>query len=240
MCHMTTPWAETAATFFAELEQHNDRDWWQASRATHDRVIKPRFLELLGGISGFESWRVYRPNNDTRFQSGKGPYKTFIGAVAERPDGVGVFLQIGAQGLLVGTGIPMPAPDQLQRMRLAIADPGAGDAFEAAIAEVRAGGGLVFGGRWEPLRRVPRGYPNDHPKAEWLRWKGVEVNHRPGLPAWLSQPRAAGRVDQLIARGDPLHVWLGQYVGPSSLTPEERFAPKTRSGSARQHRTGSP
>jgi uncharacterized protein (TIGR02453 family) len=237
---MATPWAETAAEFFTDLEQHNDRDWWQARRSTHDRVIKPRFLELLGGISGFGSWRVYRPNNDTRFQSGTGPYKTFIGAVAERPDGVGAFVQIGAQGLLVGTGIPMPAPDQLQRMRSAIADPGAGDAFEAAIARVRAGGGLVSGGRWEPLRRVPRGFPGDHPRAEWLRWKGVEVNHRPGLPAWLSQRHAAGRIDQLIGRGEPLHVWLGRHVGPSALTPEERFAPKSRSRSTRTPRTGAP
>lgn len=226
MCHMAKLWTDTATEFFSHLEQHNNRDWWHANRGTYDEVVKPRFEDLISGISGFGTWRVYRPHNDTRFQPGKSPYKTFIGAVAERPDGVGAFVQINAHGLLVGTGVPMPAPDQLQRMRSAIADPVSGDAFEASIGQVRSGGGSVFGGRWEPLRRVPRGYPNDHPRAEWLRWKGIEVNHRPGRPVWLAQRHASNKIDQLIACGDALHVWLAHHVGPSSLTAEERFAPK--------------
>lgn len=119
-------------------------------------------------------------------------------------------------------------------MRSAIADPVSGDAFEAAIGQVRSGGGSMFGGRWEPLRRVPRGYPNDHPRAEWLRWKGIEVNHRPGRPVWLAQRHASNKIDQLIACGDALHVWLAHHVGPSSLTAEERFAPKAHRSS---HRT---
>ncbi len=91
---------------------------------------------------------------------------------------------------------------------------------------VRAGGSRVFGGGWDPLKRVPRGYPADHPRAEVLRWKGVEISHRPGLPDWLGRPEASSRIDDLVETGRPLHDWLGRYVGASELTAEERFAPR--------------
>ncbi len=228
MCHMSMSWVFQAASFFSTLEQHNDRTWWQANRATYDSAIKPAFVEMLEAISDFGPWRVYRPNNDTRFSSGKGPYKTFIGAVAERDDGVGVFVQVSSRGLLLGTGMPMPAPDQLQRLRSALADPTSGTSFCEAVDQVRLAGSRVFSGRYEPLKRTPREYPADHPQAEFLRWKGVEIGHSPGLPDWLNSVEAASAIDQLAATGGPLHRWLGRHVGASALTAEERFAPKRR------------
>jgi uncharacterized protein (DUF2461 family) len=214
---MTEPWVRDAAAFFRELGADNDRTWWQAHRERYDDA-RARFVALLDALDGWGPWRVYRPNNDARFGN-RAPYKTFLGAVAERSDGVGAFVQVSALGLLVGTGVPMPAPDQLAALRAAIAEDDAGPALEAAIAAVRAAGATVHGGRYEPLKRVPRGYPADHPRAELLRWKGLEVNVRP--------PTASGVPDALRA-GDPVHAWLGRHVGPSALTPEERFAPKRR------------
>lgn len=229
MCHMSRTWAHRAVEFFAELEQNNSREWWLANRATYDTEIKPAFLTLLDGVCDIGEWRVYRPNNDTRFGTAKGPYKTFIGAVSERTDGVGAFVQVSARGLLVGTGMPMPAQDQLERLRAAIDDAASGESFCVAVDAVRATGAHVFHGRWDPLARTPRGYPSDHPRSEFLRWKGVEIAHREGVPAWLGRPGAADEITRLIATGAPLHGWLARHVGPSSLTPEERFAPKRRS-----------
>lgn len=228
MCHMSRIWAHQAVEFFAELEQNNDREWWLANRTVYDTVIKPAFVGLLEGVGDVGEWRVYRPNNDTRFGAAKGPYKTFVGAVSERADGVGVFVQVSAQGLLVGTGMPLPAKDQLERLRAALDETASGESFCVAVEAVRASGARVFHGRWDPLSRVPRGYPSDHPRAEFLRWKGVEIAHREGLPAWLAQPIAAQEVCRLIGAGEPLHQWLARHVGPSSLTPEERFAPRRR------------
>lgn len=228
MCHMSRGWATQAVGFFAELEQHNDREWWMANRGVYDTLIKPAFVALLDDISGFDSWRVYRPNNDARFGSTKGAYKTFIGAVSERPDGVGAFVRVSADGLLVGTGMPMPAADQLQRLRTALDQEQSGEAFRAAAEHVGSAGGRVFHGRWDPLRRVPHGHSADHPRAEFLRWKGVEIGHRDARPTWLDGHEASAKVDEVVSRGEPLHAWLARHVGPSDLTPEERFAPRSR------------
>lgn len=227
LCHMSALFADAVA-FFAELERDNSRDFWQRERHRYDDAIKPAFLAVLDGVGGFGPWRVYRPHNDTRFNSDAGPYKTFIGAVAERADGVGAFVQISSRGALAASGIPMPAPDQLAAMRAAIADDESGPGLLAAIEHANLGGTTVHGGRWDPLRRTPRGYPADHQRAELLRWKGVEANVRIARPAWSSSGQAATEVDTLLARPSELHEWLARHVGPSALSPEERFAPRRR------------
>jgi Conserved hypothetical protein (DUF2461) len=165
-------------------------------------------------------WRMAHISSEQRhpIRNYKGAYKTFIGAVAEREDGVGAFVQMSGKGLLVGTGLPMPAPDQLTKLRSAI----------DAAAKVTASKAHVHGGRWDPLKRVPKGFPTDHPREELLRWKGIEVNHRPKTPAWLDTADAPTNVKALITLGKPIHDWLAKNVGPSAMTPEERFAPKKR------------
>ena len=223
---MKEDFGKTTTRFFKALAADNSKSFWDGNRKVYDSTIKPTFLVLLDGLEGFGPWRVYRPNNDTRFGNTRGPYKIFIGGVAERPDGVGAFVQLSATGLLVGTGNPMPAPDQLPKLRAGIADDASGTEFVAAVEAVRATKATVHGGRWDPLQRVPKGYPADSQRAEYLKWKGIEINHKPGLPAWLDTPSASASITELIALGDPLHHWLGRYVGPTSLTPEERFAPK--------------
>ncbi len=218
----------TAAAFFHALEQENTREHWQGHRAVYDTTIRPGFQGLVQGVTAFGPWRVYRAANDTRFAATKAPYKTFVGAVAERADGVGAFVKLDARGLLVGTGIPQPAPDQLPRLREAIAEERPGRDFEAAVATVRATAAVVHGGRWEPLKRAPRGFSPNHPRVDYLRWKGVEVNVRVSDAQWVDTPSASTELAALLRRGEVLHSWLARHVGPSDLTPEERFAPKSR------------
>jgi uncharacterized protein (DUF2461 family) len=213
-------WLDEAAAFFAALDLDNTREHWALHRAPYDGELRPAFVELVEAVPGWGPWRVYRPHNDTRF--GGAPYKTFLGAVTERGDGVGAFVQVGPRGLLLGTGVPMPAPDQLARLRAALTDDAAGPGFVAAAEQVASTGARVHGGRYAPLARVPRGFPADSPRAAWLRWKGVEVTQRPAL---ARDPSAEG-VGELLTAGEPLHRWLAEHVGPSAMTPEERFAPR--------------
>lgn len=217
-----------AMLFFAQLEADNSREFWQANRAVYDETIRPQFTAIVEAIAGFGNWRIYRPHNDTRFQTAKGPYKTFIGAVSERADGVGAFVQISKRGWLIGTGMPMPAADQLPKLRAAIAADASGAQLLDRIAAVQATGATVHGGRYEPLKQTPKPFPRDHPRSAYLRWKGFEINYRPTDVAWADSAAAAAGITHLIAQAEPLHQWLATYVGPSALTPEERFAPKRK------------
>jgi uncharacterized protein (DUF2461 family) len=228
MCHMNSDLVERTTRFFAQLEDANTRAFWEAKRGIYDDEIRPEFIALLALLKDFTSWRVYRPHNDTRFHSGKGPYKTFIGAVSERADGVGAFIQISKRGVLIGTGLPLPATDQLPKLRAALADTRSGRTFVSALERVRSAGGIVHGGRWEPLKRVPKPFEASHVNAEYLRWKGIEVNSRLVRVDWNTSRDAAHELNALIMRGAPLHNWLATHVGPSALSAEQRFAPKKR------------
>jgi uncharacterized protein (TIGR02453 family) len=211
-----------AMEFFVELEENNNREWWAKNKARYERDVRFPFVELLAELGPkFQPWRVYRPHRDTRFAQDKSPYKNFIGAVTQLPSGNGFFVQASAKGLLLGSGYPMMAPDQLVAFRVAIADDATGKVFERLLAAERDGTVKVSGGRYEPLKRNPKGYPADHQRGELLRWKGVEVSQRIGSPKWLGTNQASKEIQALLKHGEPITKWLDKHVGPSALTPEE-------------------
>ncbi|MGL5819051.1 MAG: DUF2461 family protein [Phycicoccus sp.] len=219
---------DDAVAFYAELGADNTPQFWTEERHRYDDGIRPLLAALVDGLSvdrRWTAWRIYRPYNSQRFSRSTPPYKDFAAAVSERADGVGVMVRFDARGLLLGSGIPMPAPDQLAAQRSAIAgEPG--ENLERAVAVARDRGAVVRGGRWEPLRGMPRGYRADHPRAELLRWRGIEANTRLHRPVWTTLEEATHGIADLLDRPRELHDWLGAHVGPSALTPEERFAPR--------------
>jgi uncharacterized protein (TIGR02453 family) len=212
---------KTAFTFFAELEANNNKDWWAENKDRYRTQVKIPFEEVLGELGPEFEWRMYRPHRDSRFAADKAPYKDFIGAVTQVASGNGFFVQISSRGLLVGSGYPMMAPDQLATFRHALNDETSGHLFVKHLQKAEQLGLRITGGRYEPLKRNPKGYPPDHPRGTWLRWKGVEIPQRVVTPAWLSSNQAAEKIGTLLRAGEDLIAWLDANVGPSSLTPEE-------------------
>jgi uncharacterized protein (TIGR02453 family) len=211
----------SAVTFFVRLTNDNTKAFWEANKDEYNTIVKPSFENLLAGLgSDFGPWRIYRPHRDTRFAIDKSPYKTFVGAVTQQSGGTGYFVQISAKGLLVGSGYPMMTPDQLERFRAAI-DSDHGDEFVRLVDTQRKLGVEVTGGRYDVLKRVPRGYPSDHPRSEWLRVKGIELPNRAGTPKWFNTNAAPTKTLELLQRGRPINEWLDTHVGPSTMTPEE-------------------
>lgn len=214
--------AAASVEFFSALERDNTREFWRSNRSFYEEAVRAPFLALLEGLpEAYGSWRTYRPQRDTRFARDKSPYKTFVGAVAHAEGGTGFFLRLDARGLLLASGYPMMARDQLVRFRDAVSDDGSGSEFAGLVARSAEDGVRVRPGRHEPLKGSPRGYPRDHERIEWLRWKGVEVSERVGAPAWLDTAEAPERIVEVWERAAPVNAWLDRHVGPSALSPEE-------------------
>ncbi len=203
----------SAAVWFERAGADNTREFWAREKQHYAEDVREPFLELLAAVDADPaSWRVYRPHNDTRFGADKGPLKLFLGALNIDDNGTGRYLQVDARGLLASSGMPYLAPDQLVLWREALLDE-RGDAFASAVEAARAAGGTLKSGYPAPLQRAPRGVDPDHPRIEWLRWKGVEVFGR--APAGHDEP--ATWVRSTWAAGAPVAAWLGAHVGPSSL-----------------------
>jgi uncharacterized protein (DUF2461 family) len=202
-----------AAAWFAACEADNSRDFWARERASYDRHVKAPLLELLRA-SGEDvaHWRVYRPHRDTRFSPTAAPLKTFLGALQVQRDGTGRYLQVDRRGLLASSGLPYLAPDQLPRWRQAV-DGDRGQVLDDALSTARGAGLRIKSGYPEPLKRVPRGHDPQHPRADLLRWKGIEAYARLPLepadqPSWLSGTWDGGRA---------VCTWLALHVGATAL-----------------------
>ena len=73
----------------------------------------------------------------------------------------------------------------------------------------------------ESLKRVPRGFDADHPRAELLKLKGMHVGREFGAPKWL---HSAGALDKIVTAwraAAPVNRWLDRHVGPSTEAPPE-------------------
>ncbi len=191
-----TGFRREAIQFLADLGANNERAWFQPRKAEYERLLKEPLAALmvalderfrargipLGADPLRSPFRIYR---DTRFAKDKSPYKTNIGAsfpwVGERgTDGVtidaesrhggGGYFHLSPGDIFVGGGMWHPEPERLAAFRsVVVAKP---KRVHAAIEDPDfvALFGNVHGDR---LKRVPTGFPADHPEAELLRLKDV-------------------------------------------------------------------
>lgn len=201
-----------AFAFYAELEHNNSRDWWLAHKDSYDQLVRGPVTALLAELEPrFGPGKIFRPHRDLRFSEDKSPYKTAQGAFASSQDGVGYYLQVGADGLLVGGGYHSHSPAQLARFRNSVDASGTGVSLRHIVDGVAAAGSAVEG---EKLKTVPRGYDKDHPRAELLKHKSLSASMDLGQPEWVDSPDAARRVSELWDQLRPLVDWVGRHAAP--------------------------
>ena len=201
-----------AFRFYAQLEDNNNRDWWLEHKATYDKSVKEPLTLLLSELEPeFGPAKLFRPNRDVRFSLDKSPYKTAQGAFAARQEGVGFYLQINADGLLIGGGYHSHTPAQLARFRAAV-DASASGAALQEIVDAVAGAGFDIEG--EKLKTVPRGFDKDHPRGELLKHKSLSAGVEVGQPDWVTTPVAKEQVAERWRQLRPLVEWVGRYAAP--------------------------
>ncbi|SEP79534.1 DUF2461 domain-containing protein [Arthrobacter sp. OV608] len=201
-----------AFEFYQELQENNTREWWQENKDRYQTLVREPFLALLAGLEPrFGPGKIFRPNRDIRFSQDKSPYKTAQGAFASVQEGVGFYLQVSADGLLVGGGYHSHTPAQLARYRNSVDASGTGESLRHIVEAVAAAGFMVEG---EKLKTVPRGYPQDHARAELLKHKSLSAATDLGQPAWLATPAALQEIAALWDELRPLVDWVGRHAAP--------------------------
>jgi uncharacterized protein (TIGR02453 family) len=201
-----------AFEFYNELQDNNNREWWLEHKDSYEALVREPFTLLLAELEPrFGPGKIFRPNRDIRFSQDKSPYKTAQGAFASIREGVGYYLQISAEGLLVGGGYHSHTPAQLARYRNSVDASGTGESLRHIVEAVGAAGFMVEG---EKLKTVPRGYPQDHPRAELLKHKSLSAATDLGQPAWLATPAAGQEMAALWDELRPLVDWVGRHAAP--------------------------
>ncbi len=200
-------WPDLAVEFYERLETDNTKTYWLEHKSVYERCVKGPMEELLAELADdFGPGRVFRPYRDVRFSKDKTPYK--LNCAAHLPGG---YLSFSADGLMVGSGLYMPAPDQLHRFRASIDNATTGPDLESIVAVLRKAGYDV--GAHEVLKTAPRGYDKDHPRIGLLQQKGIVMSRSWPVGAWLATRKAKDRVVACLEAARPLNVWLERNVG---------------------------
>ncbi|MGI9252936.1 MAG: DUF2461 domain-containing protein, partial [Thermomicrobiales bacterium] len=188
-----------ALDFYTGLLADNSKRYWEANKPIYESKVRGPMLALIETLDEeYRPFRIFRPYRDVRFARDKTPYKTQIGAYSEGQGGCDYYVAVSADGLFVACGYHHPAPDQLARYREAVAGED-GARLPGLISDAQAAELTVEGGMEAALKRVPRGYPADHPRADLLKLKGLIASRDFGAPKWLSTPETSARV-QLVWR----------------------------------------
>lgn len=213
--------SKEADAFFKQLAVRQDRDWFKAHKADHERLwvapMKELFAELRPGLErAFKPFKLapekhFRIYRDVRFAKDKSPFKTYQAAMIKIDDpaassapeqgAAALYLHLGTEDV-VALGHWGFEPGELSKYRALLLDEKKGRALAARIAAVEKKGLAVSS--FETLKRPPPGVAPEHPRAALLRHKGLGfeltkipagVRHSPRLARWiLDQVRVAAPV----------------------------------------------
>ena len=156
------------------------------------------------------SGSLMRWNRDTRFSKDKSPYKVNIAMLWWH--GAGKKMQHPAFGMeitpdnagLVAGMFHFPKA-MLAAYRQAVVDEDLGEALREAVAQVEAAGYSVKGRHY---KRVPRGFDQDHARADWLKFNNLHAGEHDIAPELITSP---GLIDECYARFEklaPVYHWL--------------------------------
>jgi uncharacterized protein (TIGR02453 family) len=220
--------------FFKQLATHNNKEWFEAHRDSYEQDVREpmrelveeldvRFARFAPEIGGDPKRSMFRINRDIRFSKDKSPYKTNAGCwfhhrsasrkvgseAAEGSAGFYFHLQSGES--FIGGGVWMPPRQQLTKLRDAIA--------ERPQAFIRMVESLPkrFGGLTDEnaLKRMPRGYAEDHAAAKWLKYQSF-TSGRSLSAAQVTSGKLPALLEREYEALLPLVRWVNGAFGLSA------------------------
>jgi len=183
------PVKKSTLDFLTTIERNNNRDWFIANRALYLEAknnFESFVQELINKIITFDPILkglevkncVYRLNRDIRFSNDKSPYKSHLGAFIVRggkKNGdkfAGYYFHIEPGKSIIAGGAYMPPAPWLSAIREKISE-----TPDELINIINSKKFKKYFGKieGEKLKKMPKGYPADHPQIELLKYKSYLI-----------------------------------------------------------------
>ncbi len=178
-------------SFLKSLKKNNNKDWFDKNRSSYENA-KADFVQLVQQLIDKTAKKdptlaaliakncIFRINRDVRFSNDKSPYKSNMGASINKAGkkamfSAGYYFHLEPGNSFVGGGIYMPMAPELKKIRQEI-DYNWKDfkkiltdkKFKSIYSDLDRSEGIA-------LQRVPKGYEQENPAAEYLKLKSYIV-----------------------------------------------------------------
>ena len=219
---MSAPAAFSAeARDFLRKLPTRDKAWFDANRPAYQALVAEPAKALVEGVTaGLQeelspaivgvprvNGSISPINRDIRFSADKTPYKDHLlfrwWEGEEKKSAPTLFVRLAADEVGFATGAALPS---LDRWRELVDGESTGVALEAAIERLVDDTAAEVAGA--DYKRVPRPYPADHPRADLLRHKWLQVRWMVGFPEDLGEGDFAPWCVRQLLRCADLHRWL--------------------------------
>jgi hypothetical protein len=201
-----TGWPETAFDVLLQLDGDPSAAVRERHRNDREHLVRKPMIALLQDVaeadSTYEDFSVWGYGTTTWWWQHQC-------AVVRMPGRFEIGLRFDLDGLDVSGGWGFPAGEQVQKFRAAVADDSSGRAVATVVETLQEEGFEVSG---DLMKRVPRGYPPDHPRAELLRHRSFTAARHLECDDWIHTPEAVDRVVATAAQLRPLLSWLADHV----------------------------
>ncbi|TMC10211.1 MAG: DUF2461 domain-containing protein [Chloroflexi bacterium] len=208
-------WSEDFQRFFIGLELDNSKRYFDANKKLYLERVRGPLEALLAELEPeFGKGKIARANRDIRFSANKAPYKTNVYAMTP-----GGYVALDAKGLTAAGGRYEMEKSQLDAYRAVVAADRPGAELERIVSALESAGYEIGG---EELKRIPPGFPPDHPRARLLRHKRLYFWKNFGLQPWLGSARAREKVAEVWRAAKPLEDWFAAHVPAGSGSERRR------------------
>ena len=217
-----------SVTFYEGLAKNNRKDWFTEHKSDFDNyVLAPardfvyemgnRLKEIAPNVTADPrvNKSIFRPYRDTRFSKDKTPYKTHLGIFfwtgdLAKMDCPGFYFHIEPHILFLGVGNHCFSKTVLQLYRDSVVHATRGPALVEALESVREKGEYEIG--IKHYKRTPRGYPKDHPNAEYLLYNGLTAAFSTHIPEDLYSADILDYVFKKFKDMSPIQGWLYDMI----------------------------
>ena len=219
-----TGFSRDMVPFYRELVENNNKAWFEANRERFEKnVLEParqyieamglRLRELAPEVNAIPKVNksLFKIHRDTRFSRDKTPFKDHLGiwmweGSGHRMANSGFYFHIDRFELILGVGMHHFPDTLLQAYRDSVMHARYGPELREAIKTITRDPEIQVHGLH--YKRVPRGYPADHPLADLLRHKGVYASMRQPHPEILYSAEFIEYSFSWFKKMLPLHLWM--------------------------------
>ncbi len=200
-------WPEEAYAVLLELGGEPSRETRERIRRRREEQVRHPMIDLLNDLADVDTW--YEDFAVWRYASTAYWWQNQC-AIVRVARNIDIAFRFNLDGLQIKAAWWYADPEQIALFRAATAADESGRALEDLVSSLAADGHEILG---DVMKRIPRGYPADHPRADLLK-------HRSLIAARELEAGAVRDVEPVYLaceRLRPLLAWLAEHA---VVTPE--------------------